>query len=184
MFLFLVSVGMLFGATLIATLVVRFAPASGQAWHGIDLPWELGLSTLLLAVSSATCEAALRRIRRGDCRGLHRWLTATLIVGLVFLLVQAWCWSSIVRSIDWTRVIDERTLALAAWLVVVLTVVHALHVIGGLVPMAIARRRSALRRYTASQHAGVERVRTYWHFLGAVWVILLLTMLVALPSHR
>lgn len=182
MAVFLASIGMLFVATLVAVLVVRFAPGGELGWKGVRLPTELLLSTLLLVASSVTCELALRRIRRGDRRGLLRALNATIVLGLLFVVAQAWCWLDLMRAIDWQEAIVERSLLLAAWIFVVLTLVHALHVLGGLVPMAALRRRAAEGRYTASRHGPVEHVRTYWHFLGVVWLALLATLFAVVPS--
>jgi len=172
----------LFAATLVAVLVIRFVPVAGESWRGASLPMELLLSTAILAVSSVTCEQALRRIRRGDRRGLTRSITATLALGVCFVAVQAWCWLDVMDSMGWESALEGRSRLLAVWIFVVLTLVHALHVLGGMVPMAIVRRRSLAGRYTASRHAGVEFVRSYWHFLGAVWVLLLATLLAVVPS--
>lgn len=180
--IFLVSIGVLFMATLVAVLVVRFVPSATQQWRGVTLPLELLLSTALLALSSIACEQALKRIRRGDRRGLSRAITATLVLGLLFVAVQSWCWLGMMGAIDWRAAMEDRTQLLAAWIFIVLTLVHAMHVLGGLVPMAIVRRRSLAGRYTASRHAGVEFLRTYWHFLGAVWLVLLATLIVVVPA--
>jgi len=179
---FLISIGVLFAATLVAVLVVRFVPSAGERWQGVPLPWELLLSTAILILSSVTCEQGLRRIRRGDRRGLNRSITTTLLLGLLFVVLQAWSWLGVLEAMGWETALEGRTSLLAAWIFVVLTLVHALHVLGGIVPLAIVRRRSAAGRYTASRHGGVEFVRSYWHFLGAVWLLLLATLVAVVPA--
>jgi len=52
----------------------------------------------------------------------------------------------------------------------VLSFLHVLHVIGGLVPLVWVMMRSRVERYTADDHEGVTVVAMYWHFLGVVWL--------------
>jgi heme/copper-type cytochrome/quinol oxidase subunit 3 len=58
----------------------------------------------------------------------------------------------------------------------VLTGLHALHVIGGLVPLGITTAHARRGAYTASSHAGVDFIAMYWHFLGAVWLVLFVVL--------
>jgi heme/copper-type cytochrome/quinol oxidase subunit 3 len=54
--------------------------------------------------------------------------------------------------------------------VYVLSFLHVLHVIGGLVPLVWVTLRSRAARYTAEDHEGITVVAMYWHFLGVVWL--------------
>jgi cytochrome c oxidase subunit 3 len=59
----------------------------------------------------------------------------------------------------------------------VLTGFHGLHVLAGLILMAIVLWRS--RRpghYSSEKHFGVEAAEIYWHFVDGVWVILFLLL--------
>jgi cytochrome c oxidase subunit 3 len=56
----------------------------------------------------------------------------------------------------------------------VLTVLHALHVIGGLIGLAYTIRRAASA--TVWRVATIEATAVYWHFLAALWVYLLLVL--------
>ena len=49
-----------------------------------------------------------------------------------------------------------------------LTGIHALHVVSGLILIAIVwfNRKS----YTAERHWGVEAMAIYWHYVDVVWV--------------
>ena len=49
---------------------------------------------------------------------------------------------------------------------------HGLHILGGLVALGVHRRPGAARRRAASS-APLELCATYWHFLLAVWLVLL-----------
>jgi cytochrome c oxidase subunit 3 len=54
----------------------------------------------------------------------------------------------------------------------VLTGTHALHVIGGLPPLAVALAKARAGRYSPQEHAGVVLCAMYWHALDAIWVVL------------
>ena len=61
---------------------------------------------------------------------------------------------------------------LYGFLFYLLTGLHALHVVGGLVPLAVTTARAWQGKYTAVAHAGVEHVALYWHFLDVIWLVL------------
>ncbi|MEO8655488.1 MAG: cytochrome c oxidase subunit 3, partial [Ramlibacter sp.] len=53
-----------------------------------------------------------------------------------------------------------------------LTAVHGLHVLGGLVAWARASARVWRGSDPAGIRLGIELCATYWHYLLAVWVVL------------
>lgn len=183
--LFLASLAVLFISTAIAFLVVRFSPEVRASWRGIVLPWELLLSSALLAASSVTCESALGSIQRGDRAGLARRLRQTAAWALGFVAVQAWCWWRLLEGFDVVSAFrgdPDAAPIVAVWMFVVLTALHAMHVIGGVMPMLTTAKRASEGRYTAAEHSGVMLLRSYWHFLGLVWIGLVLLVLVTLPT--
>lgn len=174
MALFLVTLGVLFAAPIVGMVVVRLGRENPELWlqsTAPALPMGLALSTLILLTSSATFVAACRAIRRDDTQGLARWMLATLGLAALFLLVQAICWVLLLReSFVWTS-------SLYAFLFYVLTALHAAHVIGGLVPIAIVTRRAIRGWYDASNRSGIELAAMYWHFLDVVWIALLAALI-------
>lgn len=63
-------------------------------------------------------------------------------------------------------------------LILVLVVVHAAHLIGGLIPLAIVTYNAMRNRYDHEYHAGVTHLAMYWHFLDAVWMVMFSTFVV------
>jgi cytochrome c oxidase subunit 3 len=87
------------------------------------------------------------------------------------------------QSSNWYRVLELnpvlRNQELALFTFYMLTGVHALHVIGGFVPLGYVLYRAYQREYSSSRHEGVKLCIQYWHFLGVVWLLLLAVMLLA-----
>jgi cytochrome c oxidase subunit 3 len=157
-------------AAFTSALVVRQGTAPLQ--H-ISLPPVLYLNTLVIIASSVTLEIARRRIaafmggKNDRAANPARWLYLTLALGLLFVAGQTFAW---VR-------LRAQGFGLAANIsysfFYVLTVMHALHLLGGLGGMArvVGKLRNAtLRRST------LDATSRYWHFMGVLWVYLLLLL--------
>ena len=56
---------------------------------------------------------------------------------------------------------------------------HGLHVVGGLVALAVAALKAGRGAYTPESHEGVEFASMYWHFLDAVWFVMFVVLMVA-----
>jgi cytochrome c oxidase subunit III len=56
----------------------------------------------------------------------------------------------------------------------VLTLVHWLHLLGGMLALVVMTWKTVRGRYSASSHEGLWAGVLYWHFLGGLWVYLLL----------
>lgn len=165
--LFLASLTMLFGASIVGYLVIR---SQTPDWPPPGMPgttWGVLLSTALLLLSSGTMHAALRAIRRDSVPELRRWLAVTFLLGTAFLGLQLFNWSQLL-----VPEMDGRMRNLFLFL----TVVHALHVVGGLIPMAVVWRRAGAGAYGATAHWGVLYCGIYWHFLDVVWLTLFGTL--------
>lgn len=173
MWIFLLVVGMLFVACILGYLVVRLDRPPGQEWttpQTPPLPHALLLSTGLLLASSWTMQVALRAARTGQPLLVRHAMGATLALALLFLGVQVLAWSELWRA---NASIGS---SLYAWTFYVLSGTHALHVLGGLVPLAVVFRRSLQDRYTPASHAGLLYCAMYWHALDAIWIALYATL--------
>ena len=56
----------------------------------------------------------------------------------------------------------------------VLTVGHWIHLLGGLIMLLVLSIKAFLGSYNAAYHTGVWQGAIYWHFLGGLWIYLLL----------
>lgn len=173
MWVFIAVVAMIFLACILGYLVVRFDQPPGREWMPTGtppLPGALLLSTALLAVSSWTVQLAVGAARAGRQAQLVHALGATLALAVLFLVVQTLAWNELWRA---QATIES---GLYAWTFYVLTGTHALHVVGGLPPLALAFRHAREGRYTSADHVGVVLCAMYWHALDAIWVVLYATL--------
>ncbi|MGA8501072.1 MAG: cytochrome c oxidase subunit 3 [Candidatus Sulfotelmatobacter sp.] len=139
----------------------------------ITLPPVLYLNTVLIIASSISLEVARRRIAsfmggvRDQGASPARWLYVTLLLGLLFVAGQTFAWLQL-KSQGFGLATN-----ISYSFFYVLTVAHALHVfggLGGLVRVISKLNKSALRRST------LEATSRYWHFMGVLWVYLLLLL--------
>lgn len=172
MILLLGSLGVLFTASVVAYLLTR---NNNPNWKHVRFgwPWGLLIATLSLAAISASLESALRAIRRNQQRHLLRGLYAASVFAVLFLLLQVFNWAEI------KQLNPEGTAhVLALFSFYLLTGLHAAHVLGGFVPFGLVIYRTTQREYSSSRHEGVKLLTQYWHFLGLVWLGLLVCVIV------
>lgn len=146
LFAFLATVVMLFAGFTSAYLIRR----TGSDWVRLELPPLALVNTLVLLASSATLE----RARRGRPR---TWMRATLVLGLVFLVGQVGLWRALSAEGAFLTTQPQ-----GAFLFL-LSLVHGLHLAGGLVALG----------WLAARDARPRLVRVYWHFLGLAWLYVL-----------
>jgi len=161
--LFLVSLGILFGACLVGYLVVRFRADRWPPPGTPDLPTGLWVSTAILAVLSALLVVAVRSARAAETVALGRQLAAASALAVAFLAAQTGNWAGMAAG----GAVPRQSLLLFGFYV--LTFLHALHVLAGVVPLVLVTLRARQGRYVDDPEP-VELVASYWHFLGATWL--------------
>jgi cytochrome c oxidase subunit 3 len=175
----------------IATITMSFAAytsalmvrqSASPDWRHFSLPPVLYLNTLLLLASSATLDAGRRRLLAGwgGTGGVAAavgpagsrapgWLYLTLGLGLLFIAGQLLAW----------RQLAAQGLYLAtnpsSAFFYIFTALHALHLLGGIAALVYLLGR--LRRAAGWPPAGALGATTlYWHFMGVLWLYLLLVL--------
>ena len=59
-----------------------------------------------------------------------------------------------------------------------LVIIHALHLLGGVIPLAVVTRNAHLGAYDHESHGPVKYVTMYWHFLDVVWIAMFAVLLI------
>ena len=170
----LFAIAMMFAA-FTSALIVR--KGSSLDWRTFTLPSVLYFNTLLLLASSVTLEVSRRRVAtfmgglKSQVVNPARWLYITLFLGLFFVAGQYVAWSKLRAEGLYLATNPSSSFFY------VLTAAHALHVLGGLGGLIYVIRKlskSALRRNTLVATA------RYWHFMGALWLYLILLLWIKL----
>jgi cytochrome c oxidase subunit 3 len=175
------SLSMIFIASLIGYLVIRGAH-EGIREQGLSAGVLAGLwgSTIVMLISSGTLHWASNGIREGRIDVLKKGLVLTTILGLLFLALQGFNWFRILQvhptsTLELPRFEAQVNMARLAFYM--LAGLHALHVIGGIIPLLVVTNNAFGGVYSAEKHPGVTYVEMYWHFLDVVWVVLFLVLL-------
>ncbi|MFN3165712.1 MAG: heme-copper oxidase subunit III [Phycisphaeraceae bacterium] len=186
MWLFLAALAVLFVAGMLAYVIIRITstfdrPAGGVAGevvpptapplHSIDMPLILWLSTGAILISSYTIHRALDNVVHERQDRFRQALLATLLLAVPFFLAQGAGLATLLGRASEAGAALQNA-------IVFLIIVHALHVIGGLIPLAVILKRANRGRYDHEYHTPVKQLAMYWHFLDAVWLVMFATFLI------
>lgn len=171
MWVALAGIVMLFTA-LTSAYIVR--TASSNDWRPLAIPPVLWLSTGVIVVSSLTLEKARRALKHQRDKGYGLWVTVTTVLGVVFLGSQLVAWRQLVRQGVYLSGNPHNAFFY------LLTAVHGVHLLGGILALAYLLLRTRQRRdnpAAESRRIGTaDAVSIYWHFMDGLWVYLFLLL--------
>lgn len=152
-----------------AGLTSAYIVKSGQAnWQEVKTPRVFWFSTAVLLISSGTMQAALRAIKQKAMGQYRSLLGLTFVLGCVFVVLQylgfSWLWSHGVHFEG----------AGAGQFLYIIFGLHALHVLGGLVALAIILLKQYVGKTRSYHTTAAEVMSTYWHFVDVLWIYLLI----------
>jgi cytochrome c oxidase subunit III len=171
MVLFIASEVMFFGGLFGAYFTIRSAATQ---WPPPDTPHlsapYAAILTTILVASSVTMQLGVWAIRKNNQRRLVLWLAVSLLLGAIFLCMQA---------LEYANLIEEGlTLSSGVFgsTFYTLTGFHGAHVAGGAAFILIVLLRARSGQFTARYHDTVEMASYYWHFVDVVWLGLFSTI--------
>jgi cytochrome c oxidase subunit 3 len=167
LWLFMVTVLMLFAAWTSAYLVKR----SDSGWAEIVLPDRLLTNTLFVMASSVSLIEAYRAARKDEINRLKAGLSLTFLMGLAFVVGQVLAFGDMVRLNQYFTGSN-----VSHSFVYVLTGVHGLHMISGLIFLGVVLVNAFRYRIHSRNLTSLEMCSTYWHFLGGLWLYLFVFM--------
>jgi cytochrome c oxidase subunit 3 len=149
-------------------------------WLPLQLPNFLLVNTLVLLVSTLTMELARRQsVRVGVAAEMASgpagrtetdrmpWLALTAILGLSFLAGQWLVWRELAARGFYVATSPSSSFFY------LLTGMHGIHLLGGIVALLAAAAASLLRKSAASTAVVVDATAWYWHFMTVLWVYIL-----------
>lgn len=135
-------------------------PFSMMGWFGLPL-----INTLLLLSSGVTCTIAHHAIKDGNHEKMVRWLAATVALGLIFVLCQAFEYYEAYAHLNL-----KMTTGIYGSTFFMLTGFHGFHVTMGAVMLFFVMLRGMKKHFTAENHFAFEAAAWYWHFVDVVWL--------------
>ncbi len=141
-----------------------------EASQVLNIPFST-FNTVVLVLSSVTCQLGVFAAERGDVRGLRRWFVITFLMGAFFVAGQVTEYGELVR--------EGMTIASGPYgsAFYITTGFHGLHVTGGLIAFLFVLGRTFVsRRFTHGQATSAIVVSYYWHFVDVVWIGLFATI--------
>jgi cytochrome c oxidase subunit III len=185
MWVFLLSEVMFFTSLIGSYVILRFAHPDHFAAPGVVLNVNLtALNTFFLICSSVTMVKAFAAIQHGDQKGLKLWLLATVVIGALFVGIQAYEYNLLVAEhfvpvadayAPLGRHVEEGPVVggpLYGATFYTMTGFHGAHVSIGVLCLIFVLFQAMRGKYTRENHAGVEVIGLYWHFVDLVWIIL------------
>jgi len=122
--------------------------------------------TVILVLSSITCQLGVFAAEKGDVFALRRWFAITFVMGLIFVLGQVNEYRNLVH--EGIRINGDGY----GSMFYLTTGFHGLHVTGGLIAFIIYMIRTTMGRFTPAQATSAIVVSYYWHFVDIVWIAL------------
>ena len=185
MWVFLLSEVMFFTSLIGSYVILRFAHPEQFAAPGEVLNVPLtALNTFFLICSSVSMVKAFAAIEKGDQKGLKLWLLVTIVIGSIFVGIQAFEYN-VLFSEGFVPAAAEYAAhgraghegaiiggPLYGATFYTMTGFHGAHVTIGVLALIFVLFRAMRGAYTQADHAGVEIIGLYWHFVDLVWILL------------
>ncbi len=154
-------------SVLFSLLVITYADRMlFEDWRPTPSQWILWFNTGLLIQSSIAFQWSLFSIRRDRVDNAKVGMLVAGLFAVAFLIGQILAWRQMITSVEF----DITNPAVAFFYLI--TALHALHMMGGLVAW---RRTAKVLWQSPNTQDMTLRIRlctTYWHFLLIIWLIL------------
>jgi cytochrome c oxidase subunit 3 len=173
MVIFLGSWAMMFGSLFFAYGVLRLRQPGWPPAGTPSLPRLLpAVNTLVLGFNALALQRSLTAARRGQRSRSIADLVAGLALGLLFIVLQVVLWKSLFQS---GLALGDGSLAAVVY---GLTGFHVVHVVGGLLGLAILLPSMVRGSLNAARNNRLRLWVMYWHFVGLVWLAMYLLIFV------
>ncbi len=156
-----------------AGLTSAYVVSSSRAdWlKDFQMPSAFFMSTTVIILSSVTFLLARKSIKQNNQPLTTKWLLATLVLSIAFVVLQFVGFNQIV-AMGYFFTGSESTITTSFLYIVV--ILHLAHLFGGLIALSIIIYNHFKQKYNATQTLGIELGEMFWHFLGILWILLFL----------
>ena len=173
-FRFMVWLGIASSIMIFTMLLVAYVVRqTGPGWATTKLPNVFLISTGVILLSSFTLRNAIQAFRHERFNSYRTNMATTFGLGILFVILQAWGWRQMIRA----------GIALegnpAGGFIYIISGVHLLHILVGLILLAILlaeamRRRLYVDSFVYSVNPPnslkIKLITLYWHFVDILWL--------------
>ena len=180
MWLFITADAATFGAILFGYGFLRAGSVDWPRPFAFNPTIQNGIvMTFVLLTSSLTMLQAVAASKRDDRPATARWMGVTILLGVVFAVLHLREWFSMFRE-GWSLSANPTggTVQFGASFFSI-TGLHLLHVISGVVALAVIALMFRRGRLTSDHN---ETTGLYWHFVDLVWMFVF-PLLYLLNAH-
>src|SRR5690606_8634773 len=139
-------------------------------WQSLAVPRILWFNTGILVLSSLALQIAVVSARKGQMDTSRIALVTGVLTSLAFLLGQLAAWRELTAS---GYLLDTNPANSFFYL---LTAMHGLHIVGGLIALGRTTMRSWAGWPRDRLRLSVELCAMYWHFLLFIWLAILVLL--------
>lgn len=138
-------------------------------WLEFSLPPVFWYSTFVILLSSLTIHLATKSFKARNMARYRTLITITAALGVLFMALQ-WMGFQYLAE-HGVKLIGSGSNPAGSFLGVI-TGVHMLHVLGGVVALIVMFIRAYSSRKKNYSSVPIEVMSTYWHFVDALWIYL------------
>jgi cytochrome c oxidase subunit 3 len=172
LWLFMLASAMLFAAFVSAFVVHMPDGEAKKMWTSFDLPIYFFYSLVIAVACSVTIQLATNAAKQDELSKNKWMIVVTLVLSALFTLSQYLGWKQLV-NMDLTFV-NRRPEDISASYVWVITVLHFVHILAGVILLLVALFKSVKLEIHKKKITFMSITSTYWHFVGFLWFILYL----------
>ena len=160
-----------------ASIVMMFAgftsaylvKSTDSNWLQFSFPPVFWYSTVVILLSSVTIHLATKAFKDRNMARYRTLITITAALGVLFVVLQ-WMGFNYLQD-HGVKLVGRNSNPSGSFLGVI-TGVHMLHVLGGVIVLLVMFKRAFNSRSKSYSSVPIEVAGTYWHFVDAIWIYL------------
>lgn len=146
----------------------------------LKIPGVFWVSTFVIVASSLTLQGANKAFKEERFRSYRLNISITLLAGILFIVLQGLGWRKMLMA---GITMSNNT---GGMFIYVLSGLHILHTLGGLIALASANKDAFQRMQYVDSYVysvnppnqlKIKLISIYWHFIDILWIILFLFLL-------
>lgn len=138
-------------------------------WLEFNLPQIFWYSTFVILLSSVTIHLTVKAFKAREMGRYRLLITLTAALGVLFLVLQLLGFRELQNSN--IALVGAKSNSAASFLFVI-TGLHMLHILGGVIALLIIFARAYAVKVKNYSSLPIEMAATYWHLVDVLWIYL------------